>query len=56
MNQSFLKHLVELISHDFVFHNKFTTFQIFIENQLKYALFRLEHDDSASEFLSTAIF
>jgi predicted DNA-binding protein YlxM (UPF0122 family) len=56
MNQSFLNYLVDLISHDSIFHNKFSSTQNFIENQLKYALFRLKHDDSASEFLSTAIF
>ena len=53
MNRDFLRHVVDLIQNNFVFHNQFNVFQTSVENQLLYALYKLEHDDSASEFHSS---
>ena len=54
MNRDFLKHVAHLIQSDFVFHNQFNVFQTSVENQLLYAFYKLEHDDSASEFHSSS--
>ncbi len=55
MNRKSLNHIVKLIRHDFVFQNKFTNFQIFVENQILFAFYHLEHDDNVNKFLTFAI-
>jgi hypothetical protein len=54
-NKESLSHIVKLIRHDSVLQNKFTNLQIFVENQILFALYRLEHDDNINEFLTFAI-
>jgi hypothetical protein len=56
MSRHFLDLVVDLIKDDVVFHNQFTIIQTLVINQLKYLLYRLDHDDNVSEFLITAIF
>jgi hypothetical protein len=55
MNRESLSHIVKLIRRDSVFHNKSSNLQTFVENQVLFALYRLEHDDNVSEFLIFAI-
>jgi hypothetical protein len=55
MNRESLSHIVKLIRHYSVFQNKFTNLQTFVENQILFAFYCLEHDDNASEFLTFAI-
>ncbi len=55
MNRESLNHIVKLIRHDSVFQNEFTNLQTLVENQILFALYRLEHDDNVNEFLTFAI-
>jgi predicted DNA-binding protein YlxM (UPF0122 family) len=55
MNSDSMKHVVRLISKNSIFQNKFSCMQIFVESQIKYALYRLDHDESVNEFLFIAI-
>ncbi len=55
MNSDSVKHIVQLISKNSMFQNKFNCMQIFVESQIKYALYRLDHDENVSEFLFIAI-
>jgi predicted DNA-binding protein YlxM (UPF0122 family) len=56
MSRHSLNSVVYLIKNDAVFQNQFTILQTSVINQLKYVLYRLDHDDSVSESLVTAIF
>jgi hypothetical protein len=55
MNHFFFSHVVDLIQKDVIFFNKSHTFHTFVKNQLKYALYRMRHDDNESDFLLTVI-
>ncbi len=55
MNRDSVKHVVQLISKNSMFQNKFICMQTSVENQIKYALYRLDHDENVSEFLLIAI-
>ena len=50
-----LNQIADLIRDDFVFINNVKIAQTLVENQLKYTLYRLEHDDNVSGFLFTSI-
>ena len=54
MNRFSFDHVLGLIRNDPVFFNKSRVPQASVEHQLKYALFRMGHDGSASGFLPTA--
>ena len=56
MNRFFFKHFADFIRGNIVFQNKFFCAQIPVKNQLKYAFYRLKHDDSSSEFVPSATF
>jgi predicted DNA-binding protein YlxM (UPF0122 family) len=56
MNRYFLHHIVQLIQNDLVFFNRSHVLQTSMKDQLKYALFRMRHDDSESEFLTFITF
>ncbi len=55
MNSDSMKHIVQLINKNSMFQNKFSCMQIFVENQIKYVLYRLDHDENVNEFLFIAI-
>jgi hypothetical protein len=56
MNRYSLHHIVQLIQNDLVFFNRSHVSQTSVKDQLKYALFRMRHDDSESEFLTSVTF
>jgi predicted DNA-binding protein YlxM (UPF0122 family) len=56
MNHFFFDHVVDLIDQDLVLINNSNVSQTFVKNQLKYALYRLRHDDTVNDFLSIADF
>jgi hypothetical protein len=56
MNRYSFKHVVNLIRQNVAFQNKSTCSQVSVKNQLQYALYRLKHDDSFSEFVFIATF
>ncbi len=55
MNRESLNHIVKLIRRESAFHNKFSNFQTFVENQILFVFYRLEHDDNVNKFLIFAI-
>jgi RNase P protein component len=56
MNRAFVQHITDLIRFDTIFQNNFNLSQTSVENQLQCVLYKLENDDSESEFLFTITF
>jgi hypothetical protein len=55
MNRFSFDQVVDWIRKDSVFFNNSHVSQALVENQLKYALYRMSHDENESGFLSTVI-
>ncbi len=54
MNKDSVKHVVRLINKNSMFQNKFICIQTSVESQIKYAFYRLDHDENVSKFLLIA--